>query len=697
MGRPTVRHDLVSRIREIENVFIPLSDGCRIAARLWMPDDAQEHPVPAILEYIPYRKRDFMRERDEPIHRYFAGHGYAAVRVDIRGSGDSDGILTDEYTVEEHRDAVELIEWIAGQPWCDGSVGMMGISWGGFNALQVAALRPPALKAVITLCSTDDRYADDAHYMGGCLLNENVQWGAILMTYNALPPDPTIVGERWREMWLQRLEHAVPFADLWARHPWRGAYWRHGSVCEDYEAIRCAVYAVGGWADGYSNAVPRLLSGLRCPRKGLIGPWAHNFPHNGRPGPSIGFLQEAVRWWDCWLRGRETGIMDEPIYRVWMQESIAPAPQYDERPGRWVAESRWPSPRIETRRLVLHPGKLEPEPSEPSETSEPSEPSETVAISFSSPQTTGVAAGEWCAFGADGEMPLDQRPDDGRSLVFDGEPLTERLEILGAPMVELELAADAPVATVAVRLNEVAPDGASTRVTYGLLNLTHRDGHERPSPLEPGRRYRVRVQLNDVAHAFSPGHQLRLAISSSYWPIAWPPPAAVRLTVYCGASDGAASLLELPVRPPDLGDAALRELGLPEVAPGSKHQPLRPLPFRRTVERDLTTDEVVYELSSDGGELGGHSLVRLDEIDMELGYRIVKRHRIGETEPLTAHTEILQQVEMRRGDWSVRVETKVRFAAEREHLHATTELVAHEGDRLVSRREWDERIPRKLF
>ena len=156
-----------------------MSDGCRIAARIWLPAGAEPTPVPAILEYIPYRKRDFMRARDEPIHRYFAQAGYAAVRVDLRGSGDSDGVLFDEYTQQELDDALEIIAWIAAQPWCSGAVGMMGISWGGFNALQVAALDPPALKAIITLCSTDDRYADDAHYMGGCLLNENLQWGAI--------------------------------------------------------------------------------------------------------------------------------------------------------------------------------------------------------------------------------------------------------------------------------------------------------------------------------------------------------------------------------------------------------------------------------------------------------------------------------------------------------------------------------------
>ena len=254
-------------VEEIENRWIPLSDGCRLAARIWLPEDARRVPVPAILEYLPYRKRDFTRARDEPMHRYFAGHGYAAVRVDLRGSGDSDGLLADEYTERELADAEEVIAWIAAQPWCSGKLGMMGISWGGFNSLQVAARRPPALAAVITLCSTDDRYADDAHYMGGCLLNENLTWGSELLTFNACPPDPAIVGERWREMWRARLEAAPLFPALWMGHPWRDDYWRHGSVCEDYGGIECPVYAVGGWADGNSNAVPRLLAGSRGRRR----------------------------------------------------------------------------------------------------------------------------------------------------------------------------------------------------------------------------------------------------------------------------------------------------------------------------------------------------------------------------------------------------------------------------------------------
>jgi putative CocE/NonD family hydrolase len=663
-------------VLEIENVWIRMADGCRLAARLWLPEGAEAAPAPAVLEYIPYRKRDFTRARDEPIHRYFASQGYAAVRVDVRGSGDSDGILDDEYTPVELDDAVQVIAWIAAQPWCSGVVGMMGKSWGGFNALQVAALRPAALKAIITVCSTDDRYADDAHYRGGCLLNENMQWGAILMAYGACPPDPTIVGERWREMWRRRIEALPAFPARWLTHQWRDDYWRHGSVDEDYGAITCAVYAVGGWADGYSNAVPRLLAGLTCPKKGLIGPWAHLYPHDGVPGPAVGFLQEAVRWWDHWLKGIDTGLMEEPALRVWMQESVDPRPYHAERPGRWVAEAGWPSRRTLERRLFLGAGRLSETPEQP------------VSLSFSSPQTTGFRAGEWCAFGSDGEMPVDQRADDGHALCFDSGPLAERLEILGAPVVELDLAADEPNALIAVRLNDVAPDGTSLLVSWAVLNLTHRDGHDRPSALEPGRSYRVCIHLDDVAHAFPPGHRLRLALSTSFWPIVWPSPMPVVLTVRTGTA-----ALYLPERPPDPADDALRAFAPPVAASGMRPQTLRTRPFRRTLEIDLATNETVYTL--DSGEFDA-SLLRLDPIDLDLGYVFTKRHRIDEVDPLTAQTEILQKTSMRRGSWSIRIDCRARLSATREGFQFAADLEVFEGDEPFASRTWQITVPRAL-
>jgi len=678
---PRQRQNFPRPIREIENLYIPLADGTRLAARLWLPKDAARHPVPAILEYIPYRKRDFMRMRDEPIHRYYAGHGYAAIRVDLRGSGDSDGLLEDEYLPREQLDAIEVIDWLAEQPWCDGKVGMTGISWGGFNALQVAAHRPEPLKAIITLCASDDRYADDAHFMGGCLLNENQIWGAAFFSNNALPPDPELAGESWRETWMRRLRSNHPFPALWLRHQRRDDYWKQGSVCEDFGRITCAVYAIGGWADGYSNAVPRLLAGLECPRKGLIGPWAHTFPHNGVPGPAIGYLQEALRWWDHWLKGTDSGIMDEPMLRAWMQDYVEPEPFHELRPGRWVAERDWPGARIETRRWYLTGGAgLE-------ET-----PDEAVTLTLSSPQVTGLTGGDWCGMGSEGEAPLDQRADDGRSLIFDSAPLEQDLEILGMPAVNLRLSSDKPAAMLAVRVNDVAPDGASARVTFGILNLTHRNSHEHPEPLVPGEATEVRVELNAIAHRFEAGHVIRLAISNAYWPMVWPSPEACTLEIDTGGG-----ALELPVRPSHPDDATLAEFSPVEAAGSSSTRThLATAGFSRSIERDLVGHEVIYRMISEGGDFGESKLMRIEDIGLDLGHHVEHSFTIDERDPLSARTEIIERLSMRRDAWHIRISASIQLSATREQFILEANLTAHEGEDEVFNRDWREAIDRDL-
>ena len=275
----------------------PQGSGC--------PVTAEESPVPAVLEYIPYRKRDGTLPRDETMHPYMAARGYACVRVDMRGNGDSDGVMTDEYTEQELSDACEVIAWLAAQPWCSGAVGMMGKSWGGFNGLQTAALRPPALKAVVTVCSTTDRFEDDIHFKGGCLLGENIGWGAVMLSYSSRPPDPDLRAD-WREVWLQRLEADALLAPVWASHQARDAYWKHGSICEDWQAIEVPVLSIGGWADNDMNTVSHLVTNLQVPVQGIVGPWVHQYPHMAVPGPRAGFLQIALRWWDRWLKGDET-------------------------------------------------------------------------------------------------------------------------------------------------------------------------------------------------------------------------------------------------------------------------------------------------------------------------------------------------------------------------------------------------------
>ena len=660
----TVRIDFPRPVRVIENAWIPLSDGCRLAAKIWLPEDAEEDPVPVLLEYIPYRKGDWTSIGDATRHAYFAGHGYASVRVDLRGSGDSDGVLLDEYLPQEQDDALEVLEWLATQPWSTGDTGMFGISWGGFNSLQVAARRPPSLRAIITVCSTDDRYADDVHYMGGCVLGCYIlSWASAMLVFNARPPDPAVVGEGWREMWLERLEGSPPFVDAWLSHQRRDAYWRQGSVCEDFSAIECAVYAVGGWPDGYRNAILRLLEGLTCPRRGLIGPWGHQYPEDGAPGPAIGFLQEAVRWWDHWLKGVDTGVMDEPMLRAWMQESAEPRPHYGERPGRWVGEASWPATTTETRPVDL----------------------DFEGASIAGSEAAGIDAGAWCGFGAPADAPADQRGEDGLSLCFTSDPLAERLEILGFPEVTLTLSADRPRALVCVRLCDVAEDGASLLVTRGLLNLTHRDGHEEPTPLEPGRSYTVHVRLDATAHAFPPGHRLRVAVSPTYWPWAWPSPEPVTLTVQAGR-------LELPVRPHDRQEGELTPFGDPEGAPPPKTELVPAQPVGRSLERDVATGR--HELTwGQDFRLGSHR-----RLDSGLAWTTggVDVFTIVEGDPLSAATKSMWSASLERDDWKVRIETSSTLSADAESFHVTNAIDAYEGNTRVHASMRTHTVPRDL-
>ena len=659
-------------VRQIEHCWIPLKDGTRLAARIWLPPDAERSPVPAIFEFIPYRKRDFYREIDESIHPYFAAHGYAVVRADLRGTGESDGILLDEYLPQEQDDAVEAIAWIASQSWCSGAVGMMGISWGGFNSLQVAARRPPALKAIITVDSTDDRYADDIHYMGGCLLNDNIAWAAQMFVRNARPPDPALVGDAWRKSWLNRLERTPPYLAEWMSHSTRDAYWRHGSVCEDYGAITAAVWAIGGWADGYVNAVPRLVAGLKSPVKGLVGPWPHDYPHRATPEPKLGFLQMAVDWWDRWLKGHENAVDRWPAYTAYIQSAVRPNTFYGHREGRWVGEPSWPSPNVSAQSFTLTADRRLT-----------GGPAEAGSVLIASPLTTGLGYRRWCPYGAGPEMASDQRIDDAGSAVFDSDPLPEPLEILGAAEATLDLASDRPVAMVAARLVDVAPDGAATLVSYGLFNLCHRSGHDRVLLLEPGNPVRITVKLNHVGYVFPKDHRVRLSLSSNYWPIAWPSPQPVTLTLMTGSAQ-----LNLP-RYHGTGAPPSSVQYEPHQIEGLRQRVFRAGGYNRRIETDMAKGEVSVLATKDIG----HWLA----LDTGLACEGIttERYSVRPPDPLSTEMEVVSMNAMERSSWRVesRARTLVRCTADLFILDL--DLDAWDGQRRLFHKSWNFAVPRR--
>ena len=775
-----------------DDVRIPLDGGIQLYARIWRP--VTDDPVPALLEYLPYRLTDWTAPRDAQRHPWYAGHGYASVRVDIRGNGNSDGVMTDEYSEQEILDGVAVIEWLARQPWCSGQVGMFGISWGGFSALQIAARAPEALKAIVTVCSTDDRYDNDVHYMGGALLGIDMHaWAATMLAYAARPPDPRYAGTSWREQWLARLEGLEPFIHTWLAHQQRDDYWKHGSVCEDYGSIKAAVLAVGGWHDPYRDTVFRLvehLSELGGPVRGVVGPWSHQYPDQGLPpGPSIGFLQETLRWWDHWLKPVEkvsdeesdadaesgegeiaaadsgidisagadggagggggssadgdadgggapgggddvaandevtvdvvadatadmgvdarvdaqvdedvdaaqdadispdiaegatheaeaavaTGALAEPLLRTWMCESVRPATMYEVRPGRWVGDESWPSEQVAMTEIAL---------------SHPVEVADARLLPVHSPQHTGVDAGRFFPIGNPGDLPPDQRAEDGRSVCFDTAPLTGRLEILGRASIRLRLTCQAERANVIVRLCDVAPDGASTLVSRGVLNLLARAGRDRRTPWVPGETGDVEFELTSAGHAFPSGHRIRVALSSAYWPWIWPHAEGAGYDV-----DPANSSIRIPVRDP------LRDSSRPEITfPQSEHaEPLqvrvtetrngRPL---RAVARDIASGLWAMDIDpAYGGSRKYPDGLECSEFARE-------RYWIQEHDPLSARARSDWSIRLRREeqDWDARVVTVSETRCTATAYIVENSAKCFDGEELVFERTWRKEIPR---
>ncbi len=650
-------------------VSIPMPDGVVLSGRLWLPELAEGEHVPAILDCNPYRITDMSAIASERAFAYRAAHGYACLRIDLRGSGNSGGLLVDEYLPQEQSDNLVVIEWAASQSWSSGAVGWTGISWSGFAALQIAALRPSALKAIVTVCSTDDRYADDVHYRGGSVLGSDMlPWASTMLMLNALPPDPEVVGDGWREMWAHRLAGTPPAIDAWLQHQTNDDYWKQASVCEDFTAVRVPTLVVGGWADGYVDAVFRLMDGLECPRKAIIGPWGHGSPHAAEPGPAIGFLQEELRWFGHWLKGEPTGVMDEPPFRAWLQDHVPPATSYNARPGAW-AGFEWPLPVRQSRSFLVGGGLTESPGS-----------ARTAAVPRS--LADGLGAGEWCPSGTPGDFPGDQSALNAAWCSYTSPVLTSEVSILGNPMAELSLSSSQPAAEVIVRLCDVASDGSATLVSRGVLNLRHVESHELPKNLVPGETFRASVQLKATSYRFPVGHRISVSLGGAYFPWIWPSPAAFELTLH----EGAGSFLTLPV---------LESGGRPVLfaEPAQNPPPAFEIQDAPELSRELSHDK-----STGRSWLTAHGkapTVRLRDSGIEFGSARTNTFEVRADDPLAARVTCSNSAFRRRRDWQVRVQTHSEMWATETHFVVTTRLQAFESEKLTYDSERRFEFPRQ--
>jgi predicted acyl esterase len=585
-------------------------------------------------------------------------------------------VATDEYPTQEQADIVEAIAWLADQDWCTGAVGMFGTSWSGFNSIQVAMLRPPALRAICASYATDDRWTDDVHYYGGSLrLLDQVDYPLYMLAMNALPPVPALFGAGWQEEWRRRMDQTPPWQLTWLREQRRDPYWRHGSLRPAYDRITAPTMLVVGWADGYRNNSLRTARALRdagVPVHVLAGPWSHQAPATARPGPNVDHVPLIARWFDRFLRDAPAaageGAEDLTLFVRRFATPAADAPRWA---GGWWADTVT-GLAARTSPHVLPLGA----------------PDEHRQVR--NDPDLGLAAWNSCAGALPWGQPTDQRGDDARALCVD-HPVERSTVVVGHPVARLRVRADASRSTVAVRLCAVAPDGTSLLVSRGLLNLSYREGLTgdaalSPTPVEPGRWYDVEVELEACAYEFAPGERLRLAIATTEWPNAVAAPEPCGLEVDLGAST-----LSVPVvaGPPD--------------APA----PVLPPPPDETAAGDAEPSD-----ASDGEE-HVHWWTREDVLRRTVSAHVDHGSTYAAPYGARCAERYTGSVEVSRADWRQRALATAEFAVTWPEMaaraEATLDLVADErafevtltlavdaDDVPVARRSWTERIARDL-
>jgi uncharacterized protein len=654
----------------LQEATILLPDGVRLATDLFLPSGGKQgERFPVLLEYLPYRKAEG-RARNYALYSYFVRRGYVVARVDIRGTGNSEGrVIPHEYSEIEQRDGEVVIDWLSKQPFADGNVGMFGVSWGGFNSIHMAMRNPPALKAIVAVDATDDLYQDDVHFMDGMMHIDSWEMSQDLSNSKPGAPDYVIDEQNFRDRF-----DTPPWMLTYKRQQRDGPFWKRTALKERYDAIRIPTFVIGGWYDGYRDSVPRMLEKMAAPTKAILGPWSHAFPHDAYPKPEIEWRHEAVRWFDQWLKGRDTGIMNEPRFAVFIRRWHPPGPVLEEAPGEWRLEEGWPLKRIRPR--VLHP--------QPDHALAAAVPSAGVHSLKYVPSTGIEAGGPVMWFG---DVAPDQRPTDAWSLVYDTPPLEEDLEILGLPLVRLNVSADAPLAHWFVRLSDVAPDGTVTQVAAAGQNGAHRRSAENPEPLEPGRVFPLDIEMHFTSWVFPKGHRIRLAVNNAQWPMIWPTPYAMTTTLKLGGADP--TRVTLPVVP---FEARPKPAFLPP-AEDPQYPGYRTLKEETAsgygeiarVERDVARKATKVTALNSGGIEFPWGRQRFDETIV---------HETEDEHPETTSVRGTYRSTVELKDRTLTWECDIHFRSDRTSFHYTGTRRLRQDGRLVREKTWNDTIPR---
>jgi len=648
----------------VMSTSIAMPDGVLLAATLYMPADLRPRErVPALLEYLPYRKDDDTASGDYGKHAYFARHGYVGVRVDIRGFGASGGTPpTREYSAQEQEDGEHVIAWLARQPWSNGNVGMFGISWGGFNAIQMAMRHPPALKAILAIEATEALFKEDVHYMDGVMHVDEFEVSMDLDQGRSGAPDFPL-----DEDTLARRMDSTPWSLDYFRHQRDGAFWR--APIHPFEDIRIPCFLIGGFQDGYRDSIPRMLERVPAPVHALLGPWNHDYPNTSIYGPRVEWRDQAIRWFDHWLKGIDNGAEREPRLVVYQQRSHPPGAAAQDIPGEWRAES-WPPANLSALTWFLAPNHQLT-----------AAPAAVATDHLRYVPSAGTEAGFWW-----GELLTDQRPVDAYSLTYDSAPLETEVSMLGFAHVRLLATADAPLANWFVRLEDVADDGRVTAVTGAGLAGAQRRSMEHPEPLTPGTEYVLDLDLHLSSWVWPRGHRIRVAISNAQWPMLWPTPYPMTTALRLGGAEGSA--ITLPVVPAHGRAApAFGPLEAVEVPPGITTPGDYAWPGSWKLERDEANERSTVTWH-------GTSAVRFPWGAFEHSERLV--YHVDDANPAVSAVEgDAESIEMLSHDvLTYRGHLAVTSDATTFHYAYTRELLRNGA--VVRTRTWQEVIPRDL-
>ena len=656
---------------QFSRLAIRVRDGIQLAADIYMPPTGSG-PFPALLEALPYRKDDLTASSHSDDYLRLAGEGgFVVCRLDVRGTGSSEGLATDEYPLVELDDLTDVINWLATQPWSNGRVGMFGYSYSGFNSLQVACTRPAALHAICAVYATDDRYTDDVHYMGGALRAiDLVDYCHYMTACNLLPPVPAVFGDNWKSEWQMRLNEIQPWILTWLEQQHDGPYWRHGSLRPGYERIQCPTMIVAGWADGYRNNTFRTFEALQCEKSLLIGPWSHSAPAHSHPGPNIDLVPEMIAWFNRWLQPDSTAVATEPPIRVFIRHSTKPDADLAMLNGEWRFEETWPPARSITTTL------------RPTESHAAHVGTSNIDVLDVRPDV-GVAAWNSCAGGLPWGQPTDQREDDSWSLTYDWPIDSDHFEILGHALLKLKVASDQPVASISVKICDVFPDGTSALVTRGFLNLTHRTSSTSPQPLVPNVFEDVDVELEATSWVFARGHKIRLSIAGADWPNIWSPPhpfalhvdrSTVQLMLPTVDNHGAGTPKFAPLKPTVHSES-----------PPSEHD----VPTLWRIERDVLAHQTIART-----QYGGPSVVRDNGTTHELYQGEVG---VSTTDPTHSWVTATTRYQLNWPEAKCTVEARMRIDSDAEAFNVVIDVDADLDGVEFARKHYTSKILRRLL